>query len=132
MEYQRAGELSFYTVTSSDPEQYALMFYEWPAPSQPREIRELLQALSDGFLMHMTNTSPQATVLNPESKIEPIMGDVCRGNYVLFRVRDGEMETIQTMFMVAVDGKLWNGQFTGTAEEWPCAWNLIRSIRPAR
>jgi len=103
------GRLHFYTVTASTPDGGLLMFSQWPPPSKPEDIPTLVQQLADGFLKEAKKSS-EFTLTSDEYRIEQFAGEQCRGSYATFQTSIGGTNALQTMFMMSVDGEIWNGQ----------------------
>lgn len=128
VEHQTPGGLDFYTVTASTPDEGLLMFSKWPPPSKPEDIPTLVQQLADGFLKEAKNLS-EFTLASEEYDIEQFAGEQCQGSYATFQISSGGTNTLQAMFMMSVDGKIWNGQFTGAPDAWKQAITVLKSVK---
>ncbi len=122
--------LDFYTVTAKTPGEGLLMFSRWVPPSRPDEVPALVQKLADGFREQAKKSSEFALVSN-EYRVERFAGEYCQGNFALFQTASGGTNTVVVMFMMSVDGKVWNGQFTGSPDAWTRALTAIKSLKNA-
>ena len=120
VEHQTPGNLHFYGVTAGTPDGGLLMFSQWPPPSRPEEIPALVQQLADGFLK---------TLASHEYRVEQFAGSQCQGSYAVFQIGSGGTNLLQTMFMMSVDGRVWNGQFTGPSNAWIQAIGVLKSVK---
>ena len=128
MEHQTPGSLHFYTLTAGTADGGLLMFSQWPAPSRPEEIPSLVQKLADGFL-GQAKQSAELTLTSHEYRVEQFTGSQCQGSFAVFQVSSGGTNVLQTMFMMSVDGRVWNGQFTGPSNAWIQAIGVLKSVR---
>ena len=128
VEHQTPGGLHFYTVTAGTADGGLLMFSQWPPPSGPEEIPGLVQKLADGFL-NQAKQSSGLTLASHEYRVEQFTGSQCQGSYAVFHIRSGGTNVLQTMFMMSVDGSVWNGQFTGPSSAWIQAIGVLKSIK---
>jgi len=127
VEHQTPGSLDFYMVTVA-PDGGLLMFSQWPPPSRPEEMPGLVQKLADGFLKQAQQSS-EFKLASQEYRIEQFAGPQCRGSYAVFQISNGGTNVLQTMFMMSVDGRVWNGQFTGPSNAWMQAITVLKSVR---
>ncbi len=127
VEHKASGGLQFYTVTAGTPDRGLLMFSQWPAPSKSEEIPALVRQIADSFLSQAQQTS-ELTLRTHEYRIEQFTGAHCQGSYAAFQIVAGGTNALQTMFMMNVDGRLWNGQFTGPSNAWTQAITVLRTI----
>ncbi len=128
VEHQTAGGLHFYAVTAGTADEGLLMFSQWPPPSRPEEIPGLVQKLADGFL-DQAKQSSEFTLASHEYRVEPFTGARCQGSHAVFQARSGGTNVLQTMFMMSVDGRVWNGQFTGPSNAWIQAIEVLKSVK---
>jgi len=126
--HQTPGGLHFYTVTAGTPGGGLLMFSQWPSPSRPEEIPGLVQKLADGFL-DQVKKSPEFTLVTHEYRVEQFTGSQCQGSYATFETSSSGTNVLQAMFLLSVDGKVWNGQFTGSSNTWFRAIGVLKSIK---
>ena len=103
--------------------------------SLSRNLAHFLPHGIGGFPAHIgihfieqAKRSSAFTLASEDYHIEPFSGAHCEGSYARFRIRSGSADIIQVMFLMSVDGKLWNGQFTGTTESWTQALTVLKSI----
>ena len=102
------------------------MFSKWPPRSRPEEIRDLVRTLADGFIEQAKGS---LTLISEKYEIEEFSGRQCKGSFVTFAFEIGDTHSVQAMFMMSIDGQIWNGQFTGTTEQWTEALDLLTSIK---
>jgi hypothetical protein len=127
-EHQTPGGLHFYKVTAGTPDGGLLMFSQWPPLSKPEEIPALVRQIADGFLKQAQQAS-EFTLASREYRIEQFAGAQCQGSYAVFQAVTGGTNVLQSMFMMSVDGRVWNGQFTGPSNAWTQAITVLRSVR---
>ena len=127
IEHKTSGEHEFYTVTAKTPNGGLLMIYQWPAPSRPEEIPALVQKIADGFLEQVKRSS-DLKLTSEEYRVEQFAGEHCRGSFAAFQVASNGTNTVQTMFVMSVDGGIWFGQFTGPSDAWKKALTVLRGI----
>ena len=128
VKHQTPGGLHFYSLTANTPGGGLLMFSQWPPPGRPDEIPALVQKIADGFVKESQQSS-EFTLASHEYQIEQFDGGQCQGSYAVFQTSIGRTNVLQTMFMMSVDGKLWNGQFTGPSNTWEQAILVLKSIK---
>lgn len=126
VERHAPGGLQFYTVTAGTPDAGLLMLSQWPPPSRPEEIPALVQKLAEGFL-DQARQSSKFTLATQHYRVEQFTGSQCQGSYAVFQISNGGTNVLQTMFMMSVDGRVWNGQFTGPSNAWLQAIGLLKS-----
>ncbi len=127
LKHQTAEGLD-YSLTTDSEGNSLLMFSKWPPPSKPDEIPSLVQKLADGFL-DKAKTSTEFSLVDERYEIEQFAGDQCRGSYAMFQLEIANTNTVQVIFMMSVDGQVWNGQFTGPPERWIEALKLLMTIK---
>ena len=128
LEHQTAEGLDFYSLRTDSKDHALLMFSKWPPPSKPDEIPSIVQTLAEGFL-DQAKESTEFSLVDERYEIEQFSGDHCKGSYAVFRIETADTHTVQTMFMMSVDGQIWNGQFTGPSERWIEALKLLTTIK---
>jgi hypothetical protein len=128
VEHQTPGSLHFYSVTASTPDGGLMMFSQWPPPSRPEEIPALVRQLADGFLK-IAKKSSEFRLASEEYRVEQFSGEHCQGSYATFQTISSGSNTLQTMFMMNVAGRIWNGQFTGPSDGWKQALTVLKSIK---
>ncbi len=125
------GETDFYSFTNKAGN--LLMFSPWPAPSKPEDIPALVRQLADRFVKNAKNAQAltNLTFSTYEYRIRQFSGAHCSGSYVAFEVtvRETGTKMLQALFMMAVDGRVWNGQFTGPPDAWQQALAMLRSVK---
>ncbi len=125
--HQAPGGLDFYSVTTSTPGTGVLMFSPWPPANRPEDIPTLVQQIADGFRKQAKQSG--TALASEDYRMEQFAGSYCQGSYATFRTGGPGTNTVQTMFMISVDGRIWNGQFTGPEADWKQAITLLRSIK---
>jgi serine/threonine protein kinase len=125
LKYDGTHGLDFYSLSPPQEGGGVLMFSRWPPPSKPEDIPALLRQIADGFVKG-ANISPGLVLSSEKYDIEQFAGDHCKGSYALFKIKNAG---IQAMFMMSVDGQTWNGQFTGTPDDWREALGLLKALR---
>ena len=128
LEHDTPGGLDFYHLWTSSGKDGLLMFSKWPPPSRPEDIPELVRKVADGFVQQ-AKKSAEFTLVDEKYEFDQFAGDHCRGSYATFRVKSADTKAVQAMFMMSVGGEVWNGQFTGTAEQWKQAVRLLTTIK---
>jgi hypothetical protein len=128
LERTTTAGLEFYTLKTGSAGEGLLMFSKWPVPSKPDEIPGLLRKLADGFVAQAKKTTKFA-LSNDIYEVEQFAGPQCSGSYAAFRFKSPNTNTVQAMFMMSVEGEVWNGQFTGKPEQWPQALKLLTTIK---
>ena len=128
VEYKADNGVDFYSVTPPSAGAGLLMFFKWPPPTKPEEIPGLVQKLADGFVK-ATKRSGTYTLTSKSYEVEPLAGEHCTGNHAAFLLKSGENDLVQGMFIVSVDGQVWNGQFTGQPENWLETIKLLKTIK---
>jgi hypothetical protein len=128
VEHKAPGGLDFYTVTGKTPDEGLLMFSQWPPPSRAEDIPALVQKLADGF-REQAKKSSEFTLASEDYRVEQFAGEHCQGSYAAFQITSGGSNTVQAMFMMSVDGRVWNGQFTGPSDAWKQALVVLKSIK---
>ena len=128
VEHKKTG-IDFYAVTGKTPDEGLLMFSPWPVPAKPEEIPAMVQHLADRF-KEQAKKGSEFSLAGEEPRVEPFAGENCSGSYASFQLATSSGKSaVQTMFMMTVDGKVWNGQFTGSLDAWKQAFKLLKSIR---
>jgi hypothetical protein len=126
----KESDPNFYSVTAKNPDEGLLMLSEWPLSARADEMPALVQQLADGF-PKKASTSPEFTLSSQEHRVESFSGEQCQGSYATFQATStaSGKNILLAMFMVSVDGKIWNGQFTGTPDAWKQALNVLKGIK---
>lgn len=104
------------------------MFSQWPPPSRPEEIPGLVQNLADGF-GDQVKKSPEFSHASHEHRVDQFTGLECQGSYAVLRTSSGGTNVLQSMFMMSVDGRVWNGQFTGPSNACIQAIGVLKSVK---
>jgi len=128
LEYKGENGVDFYSLTPPSAGSGLLMFFKWPAPTQPREIPMLVKKLADGFVKASAKGG-KYKLTNKKYEIEKLSGEHCVGNHTAFWIKSGKDDMLQGIFMVSVDGQVWNGQFTGQSEHWLTSLKLLKTLK---
>lgn len=129
LEHNTPGGLDFYMLKTSPDGGGSLMFSKWPPRSGPKEIPALVRKLADGFV-ERSKDSTVYTLRSEKYEVEPFAGDHCQGSFARFRIASGDRDMLQVMFMMTVEGQVWNGQFTGKPDDWSTALGLLKALKP--
>lgn len=103
------------------------MLSQWPPPTRPEEIPKVVQKLADSFLMQAKVTGINVT--SSKYRVENFNGAEGQGGYVGFQTSYAGKNTLQTMFLMSVSNRVWNGQFMGTSNGWAQALTILKSVR---
>lgn len=106
------------------------MFSPWPAPTKVTAVPQLVKELAVGFVAGIRKSN-EISLISEEFTVEHFKGTQAEGRYVAFRFEKEESEAVQAMFMFSVAGNIWNGQFTGSKEEWKHSIELLTSLKPS-
>jgi hypothetical protein len=125
--YDGSKGVSFYSLSKPQGENVILMFSKWPAPGNADQI--------PGFLDQIATKFVDAAARNPKIKLDntnydkgEFLGDPFSGNYVEFTIKGGLK---QVMFMFSDGNGIWNGQYTGSADGWIEAMEVLKAIKKA-
>ena len=88
----------------------------------------MVQKLADGFL-DQAKKSSEFTLATHEYHVEQFTGSQCQGSYAVFQTSSGGTNVLQTMFMMSVGDRVWNGQFTGPSNAWVQAIGVLKSVK---
>ena len=130
VKHDTLGGLDFYTVTAKAPDEGLLMFSRWVPPSTPEDMPGLVRKLADGF-REQAKKSSKFALTSEEYRVEPFAGEYCQGSFAVFQTASRGTNTVVAMFMMSVDGRVWNGQFTGSPDAWKHAFTVIKSLKKA-
>ncbi|MCX6900238.1 MAG: hypothetical protein NT105_16260 [Verrucomicrobia bacterium] len=128
LEYKGDNGVDFYSVTPAIASNGLLMFFKWPPPARPEEIPALVRKLADGFVKAAARTG-KYKLTSKQYEVERLEGEHCTGNHAAFWFKSGTDDQVQGIFMLNVDGQIWNGQFTGQSENWLQALRLLKTIK---
>jgi len=110
-----------------------LMFSKWPPPSKPIEIPELLKGMADG-MVKIARDSKDFQLKKEDYEIVPFEGQLFKGSYVIFEITTPGGATdaaVQTMFLMSDGKKIYNGQFTGSRENWEKGLTMLKAAAAA-
>ena len=128
LEYKGENGVDFYSATPPSAGSGLLMLFKWPAPTRSAEIPVLVKKLADGFVK-ATAKSGKYKLTSKKYEVEKLRGEHCFGNHAAFWIKSGKDDLVQGIFMVSVDGQIWNGQFTGQSENWLAALKTLKSLK---
>lgn len=123
--YKGDNGVQFYSVIRKEVEPALLMFSRWPAPGNKDQIPSLIDTLANGFINEMKKHE-EIKLESLDYKKEKIEGDSYSGEFALFTVQNG---MVQTMFMISDGDGIWNGQFTGSKERWAEALDILKKLK---
>jgi hypothetical protein len=118
----------FYTITAKTRADGLLMFSTWPPASGPENIPALVKTLADEFLKE-AKKSPELTLVSESYQVEQFGGGVCHGSYATLQFSRGGANILQAVFVMEVDGRIWNGQFTGPPDAWKQALTVLKDLK---
>ena len=99
------------------------MFSKWlgvPSIKEPEFVRKWADSLLKGS---------RITLITEKCDIQKFAGDRSKGSYFVIEFKNSAgLLSVQTGFMMTVDGQVWNGQFTGRPEDWAKALKLITTL----
>ena len=90
-----------------------------------KQIPEQIEALAEGFI-EIAKDQKGLNLKSDQYKIEKIDGETFSGSFVKFEIEGG---ITQTMFMIGYKEGIWNGQFTGTKEQWAEALAIVKKLK---
>jgi len=128
LEYKGDNGVDFYSVTPAIASNGLLMFFKWRPPTRPEEIPGLVRKLADGFVKAAARAG-KYKLTSKQYEVERLAGEHCKGNHAAFWFKSGTDDQVQGIFMLSVDGQIWNGQFTGQSENWLQALRLLKTIK---
>lgn len=128
LEYKGENGVDFYSLTPPSAGSGLLMFFKWPAPTRPAEMPMLVKKMADGFVK-ATAKSGNYKLTSKKYEIESLSSEHCKGNHTAFWIKSGKDDLVQGIFMVSVDGQIWNGQFTGQSEHWLTTLKTLKSLK---
>lgn len=125
VEFKGDKGMQVYTLTRKGNDAALLMFSRWPAPGTVKQIPEQIEALAEGFI-EIAKDQKGLNLKGDQYKIEKIDGETFSGSFVKFEIEGG---ITQTMFMIGYKEGIWNGQFTGTKEQWAEALAIVKKLK---
>jgi len=128
LEYKGEKGVDFYSLTPPSAGSGLFMLFKRPVPTRPAEIPGLVKKLADGFVKAAAKGG-KYKLTSKKYEVESVSGEHCRGNHAAFWIKSGKDDLVQGIFMVSVDGQIWNGQFTGQSEHWLAALKTLKSLK---
>lgn len=128
LEYRGDNGVDFYSVTPASAGTGLLMFFKWPPPTRVEEIPMLVRKLADGFVK-ATAKAGKYKLNSKKYEVERLEGEHSKGNHAAFWLKSGKDDFMHGIFMMSVDGQIWNGQFTGQSEHWLQSLRLLKTIK---
>jgi len=86
-----------------------------------------VQRIADSFTMQAPRSG--IVLASRDYHVENFNGAQGPGSYAVFQMNYGGKNTIQTMFMMSTDGRVWYGQFLGTSNAWAQALTILKSAK---
>ena len=124
------GGVHFYIVAANPPGEGSFMLSQWFQPTKPEEIPTVLRGIADGFVKQAKVSGINVT--SPKYQVENFNGAEGQGSYAVFQTSYAGKNTLQTWFMVSIDGRVWNGEFLGSSNGWAQALTILKSVRKDR
>ena len=87
----------------------------------------MVKELADGFVASVKK-NPALKLASEEYRVESFGGEHCKGSYVTFE--SGTAANLSAIFMMHIDGQVWNGQFAGTKEDWAESLKVLITLKP--
>ena len=126
-----SGRYEFYSLMRQSGEGL-LMFSPWPPGGSSNDIPALVKELADRFVKDARKSTSKVKLTSDTYHIEQFDGDQCHGSFVLFEdiaPPHSAAPSVLAMFFIYVDGRLWNGQFTGSRDGWDQALPVLKSLK---
>lgn len=120
----------FYSVNPADPSKGVLMFYTWVPPSKPEEIPMLVQQMARIFPTSVGTTN--VTLAERKPAVHQFHGTACSGSFASYAFGNAADGFVQAIFMLHLDGQIWNGQFSGSPQDWTRSLELLKSLERVR
>ncbi len=130
VEYDGKNGVDFYSATPADPGKGVLMFYTWVPPSKPEEIPMLVQQMARIFPTSVGTTN--FTLAERGPAVHQFHGTACSGSFASYGFGNDADGFVQAIFMLHLDGQIWNGQFTGSPQDWTRSLELLKSLERVR
>jgi hypothetical protein len=127
-EHQKPGGFHCYTLTAAAPQNGVLVLSQWPSPNRPEEMPLLVRQMAEGFLRQPQQSS-DFRVMTRQYRVERFAGRGCQGSYAVFWINSGGTNALEMLFMMSVDGRVWNGEFTGSSNGCMQAFAVLKSVR---
>lgn len=131
IKYNGKDGVSFYSLTSSVPGSGLLMFSKVPSQLIALDEAEFLKSMAEGFQNKYKGKGSIFTLTKDTYDITEIETPYCKGKFVAFNLRNNTLNQtiVQTVFVLRLDGELWNGQFTGHEEEWLESISMLKTLK---
>lgn len=114
-----------YTLTKTEGGNSLLIFSRWTAPGTRTEIPSFLGSMARKFAA-MAKDNPKIKLTSDSYTKGDFIGDPFSGKFVLFAMDRG---LVQTFFMFNDGDEIWSGQYSGTADGWSQAVDILKVIK---
>jgi len=134
LEYTETNGLDCYNATPNKTETVCA-FYKYPVPMNPGDIPATLMKITDG-VSKGSKGYKEFTYVSEKYEVVPFAGEQCKGSYTVLKfisnTRTNSFVETSSLFMMTINGQIWNGHYQGTAEQWVQALGLLKSIKTAQ
>jgi len=126
--YQYTNGIDFYVGTSSNIG--LLMFSKWFPASQPGDIPGIMKGMASDLAKSTPSATGRLRTLAPPP-VQTFTGPNCRGYFALLHVplATNALPLDSCVFMMTIDGEIWNGQFNGKPAEWDAALGVLKQLK---
>lgn len=121
----RGVELDQYVFNRREDKSLLLMLTNWPPPNVEADFPQLLKGLAEGFL-DFTKKDDEVAVVDSKFEEKDFSGDNFTGKLVTMNLED---KTTVIYFFIKGNGKIWNGLFHGSKEEWKLLTDKFVKLR---
>lgn len=125
VKYDNSKGNQFYSLSRTQGENVILIFSRWPAPGNADQMPGFLEQMANKFL-DIAKTNPRIKLDSSTYTQGEFIGYPYSGKYVEFTIKGGMK---QVMFMFSDGDGIWNGQYTGSADGWIEAMEVLKSIK---
>lgn len=124
VEFMNEEGVNFFTINQKVGGDGQMMISRWPVPGGVEQIASSMQLIVNSFI-EVAKENPNLQLKEKKAKIENIKGVEIEGEVAIFELKLG---IFQAMFMFHDGIQTWNGQFTGSKEDWVKAKKVIEQI----
>jgi hypothetical protein len=118
------GSAQHYVVREEEGKVPVLMFSATSFTSEAADIPGYIAQISTLFIKESKNKAELAD-MNTNYVVEKIQGQAFSDEAAVFTLKN----LVQTMFMISDGRGNWNGQFTGSAEDWQKAKGVLEGLK---
>jgi hypothetical protein len=133
LECTETNGFDFYKATPKEAGDAYLLFYKCSVSMSPGDIPAALRDWADRILKK-SEGHKEITVVSKKYELVAFGGEQCKGTYVDLKIvsNTSKVRFLDVIFMMTINGQIWNGQFQGTTEQWAQALGLLKSIKLVR